>query len=404
MDLVTEYLKLGLRFDRVVDGFVDSYIGDPELKQQVAAEPTPDPAELSRRAGELFRQVPDAGLPAARAEFLTAHLEALGVAGRRLAGEQMSFIAEVQAYFQVDIDPVDTDVYATVHKEIAGLLDRAGTPPSGSLADRLAAHRATEACPPELVETAVTTLATALRERVAGPAGLPDEERITFEIERDVPWSGFNYYLGDYSSRVAVNADVDHRMSQFPVLVAHECYPGHHTEHCRKEKLLVRAGGQGEQAIFLVNTPQSLMAEGLGDLALTAAVGPGWADWAAGVLDGIGPTFEPELAEALELVSRPLNTVRQNAAIMLHDRGVDADVVVEYLRTWGLVDQKRARGQLRFMSDPLWRAYTSTYVEGERLLRPWLEARPSDVSAMQRFARLLDEPLTPAAIQAEMRA
>ncbi len=402
MDLVTDYLKLGLRFDRLVDGFVDSYIGDPALKQQVADEPMPDPAELSRSAAELSRQVPDAGLPPDRADFLTAHLDALAVSGRRLAGEEMSFIAEVHAYFQVQIELVDTQAYAAVHEEIADLLDQAGMPANKNLAARLAAQRATEACPPEVVGTAVTTLAAALRARVAEPAGLPAEERIAFDIERDVPWSGFNYYLGDYSSRVAVNADVDHRMSQFPVLVAHECYPGHHTEHCRKEKLLVRAGGQAEQTIFLVNTPQSLMAEGLGDLALTAAVGPGWAAWAAEVLAGIGPTFDPELAEALELASRPLNTVRQNAAIMLHDRGADAEDVVAYLRKWSLVDEKRARGQLRFMSDPLWRAYTSTYVEGERLLRPWLEARPAGQSAMERFARLLDEPLTPARIQAEM--
>ncbi len=404
MDLVTEYLKLGLRFGRVVDGFVDSYIGDPTLTQRVADEPVPDPAALSRRAAQLSREVASSGLSAVRSEFLTAHLDALAVAGRRLAGEQLSFIEEVHAYFQVQIDLVDTQAYAAAHDEVTGLLDQAGTPKSTDLAERLAALRATEACPPELVETAVTTLAAALRERVSGPVGLPAQERINFEIERDVPWSGFNYYLGDYSSRVAVNADVDHRMSQIPVLVAHECYPGHHTEHCRKEKLLVRGSGQAEQTIFLVNTPQSLMAEGLGDLALTAAVGPGWAGWAAQVLHGIGPAFEPELAEALELALRPLNTVRQNAAIMLHDRGADAEDVVGYLRTWGLVDEKRARGQLRFMSDPLWRAYTSTYVEGERLLRPWLDARPVGQTAMERFARLLDEPLTPAGIVAEMSA
>jgi hypothetical protein len=402
MDLVTEYLKLGLRFGRVVDGFVDSYIGDPALQQQVADEPGPDPAQLSRRAAELSAQVPDAGLSADRSGFLTAHLDALTVAGRRLAGESMSFIDEVHSYFQVRIDLVDTDAYATAHDRIAGLLDGAGAPRDRNLAQRLAAVRANEACPPELVETAVRALAAALRDLVAEPAGLPTGERIEFEIERDAPWSGFNYYLGNYSSRVAVNADVDHRMTQFPVLVAHECYPGHHTEHCRKEKLLVRDGGQAEQSIFLVNTPQSLMAEGLGDLALTAALGPGWAAWAAEVLAGIGPRFEPDLAEALELASRPLNTVRQNAAIMLHDRGADADAAVAYLQKWSLVDEKRARGQLRFMSDPLWRAYTSTYVEGERLLRPWLEARPPGQTAMERFTRLLDEPLTPAAIQAEL--
>ena len=58
------------------------------------------------------------------------------------------------------------------------------------------------------------------------------------------------------------------------------------------------------------------------------------------------------------------------------NRGCAEEDVLNYLRRWGLADEKRARGSLRFMSDPLWRAYTSTYVEGERLLRPWLESRP----------------------------
>ncbi len=403
MDVVTEYLELGLRFGRVVDGFVDAYTGDPRLKQQVDDEPSPDPAQLSRQAAMLATRVRDADLTPARTDFLTAHLDALSVAGRRLAGEPMSFVQEVHSYFQVQIAQVDTDVYREAHREIAGLLDGAGIPTGRPLADRLALVREQELCPPDLVETAVRTVAAALRDLVVGPTGLPGAETIEFDIERDVAWSGFNYYLGAYASRVAVNADVGHRMSQFPVLVAHECYPGHHTEHCRKEHLLVEQGGQLEQTIFLVNTPQCLMAEGLGDLALSAVIGPGWASWAAEVLDGVGPRFEPELVEALELAARPLDTVRQNAAIMLHDHGAGPEEVVEYLQTWMLADEKRARQLLRFLSDPLWRAYTSTYVEGERLLRPWLEARPAGQPALTRFRRLLDEPLTPAAVQAELR-
>ncbi len=401
-DVVTEYVKLGLRFDRVVPGFVDSYIGDPAWKNEVADEPQPDPADLSRQAAALVGRVGDAGLADDRADFLTAHLDALAVAGRRLAGAPMTLVEEVQSYFQVSIGMEDTEVYADAHRRIADLLDQAGVPAGPHLAERLAAVRAPEACPPELVETAVRTVAAALREMAVEPCGLPAQEHIDFEIERDVSWGGFNYYLGDYRSRVAVNADVGHRMSQFPVLVAHECYPGHHAEHCRKEELLVRRGGQQEQTIFLVNTPQSLLAEGLGDLALTALIGAEWATWAAQVLDGVGPRFEPELAEALELAFRPLNTVRQNAALLLHDRHADQEQVIDYLRRWGLMEEKRARQSLRFLSDPLWRAYSSTYVEGERLLRPWLDARPASQSALQRFQRLLDEPLTPAVIQREM--
>ncbi|HEY7814148.1 MAG TPA: DUF885 domain-containing protein, partial [Nakamurella sp.] len=46
----------------------------------------------------------------------------------------------------------------------------------------------------------------------------------------------------------------------------------------------------------------------------------------------------------------------------------------------------------------------STYVEGDRLLRPWLEARQAGQSAMDRFRRLLDEPLTPRVIRSELGA
>ena len=400
MDLVTEYLKLGLRFNRVVDGFVDAYTGDPVLKEQVANEPAPDPAELSRQAGTLSAAVADTDLDPARAAFLTAHLDALVVAARRLAGEPMSFIDEVESYFQVRIGEIDTEVYAAAHAQISDLIGG-----SGPLDERLAAVRATEACPPELVEEVVRTVAAALRERVSEPTGLAQlPEHIDFEIARDVAWSGFNYYLGGFASRVAVNADIGHRMSQFGVLVAHECYPGHHTEHCRKEDLLVNRGRQVEHTIFLVNTPQCLMAEGLGDLALTAAVGPGWGRWLADVLDGVGPAFDGDLVEALEVAARPLNTVRQNAAIMLHDRGADPEDVIAYQRRWGLASEQQARQRMRFMTDPLWRAYTSTYVEGDRLLRPWLAARAPGTSALQRFQRLLDEPMTPAVIQRELAA
>ena len=84
---------------------------------------------------------------------------------------------------------------------------------------------------------------------------------------------------------------------------------------------------------------------------------------------------------------------------MLHDEHRDVDEVVAFVRRWLLVDDKRARQMLRFLSSPLWRAYTSTYVEGYRLLRAWLDARPADVSLIERFGRLLDEPLVPSALR-----
>jgi hypothetical protein len=83
---------------------------------------------------------------------------------------------------------------------------------------------------------------------------------------------------------------------------------------------------------------------------------------------------------------------------MLHDEHRDADEVAAFLRRWLLVNDTRARQMLRFLSSPLWRAYTSTYVEGYRLLRRWLDDRPAGVSVAERFGRLLDDPLIPSAL------
>src|SRR5437764_14324604 len=101
--LVTEYLLLGLRFDRIVEGFVDAYTGDPVLRRRVENEPRPDPARLAGRARTLRAELPGAELPEPRRRFLDAHLTALECSGRTLVGERVSFADEVEAYFQVRV-------------------------------------------------------------------------------------------------------------------------------------------------------------------------------------------------------------------------------------------------------------------------------------------------------------
>jgi hypothetical protein len=144
------------------------------------------------------------------------------------------------------------------------------------------------------------------------------------------------------------------------------------------------------------------MAEGLADLALHAAIGPDWGTWATEIYADLGLRFDGERAAAIAQASAALADVRQDAALMLHDEHRDVDDVIAFLQRWQLTSDTRARQSLRFLSSPLWRAYTSTYVEGYRLLRAWLDARPADVTLTERFGRLLDEPLVPSALRADV--
>ncbi|MBJ7465522.1 MAG: DUF885 domain-containing protein, partial [Mycolicibacterium sp.] len=210
--LIREYLLLGLRFDRVEEGYVDSFTGDPALRRQVADEPTPDPADLAREALRLLAEVPSTeGLDAQRAGYLAAHLKALACAGRKFAGEPVGFVEEVREYFDVDIAKGDPDRYRDAHTKLDEALGG-----SGPLAQRLQAYRAGEEIPPDRLEECIHAFSSALRDTVRATYPLPESETITYEVVTDKPWSGFNYYLGDYPSTVAVNADLKQQMSNLP--------------------------------------------------------------------------------------------------------------------------------------------------------------------------------------------
>lgn len=391
--LVTEYLRLGLAFDRLEEGFVDAYTGDPQLRRDAENAPAPEPAVLARRAAELRVELPEAGLSAQRTEFLDVHLVAMECSARKFAGEEIGFVDEVRAYFDVDIAPGDPEDYREAHRLMDEVLGG-----DGPLAERAAAYRRGDEIPPEKLATCVEAFSSALRERVRDRYPLPDVEHVTYEVVGDKPWSGFNYYLGGFHSKVAINSDLKQHMAHLPALIAHEAYPGHHTEHCRKEAGLV-AAGEDEQTLFLVNTPQCLMAEGLADLALQSIVGPGWGVWAQEIYADLGLRFDGERAERFSTASAKLLSVRQDAALLLHDQHRGADEVALFLQRWSLATPERARQSLRFLSSPLWRAYISTYVEGYRLLGGWLDGAADAAERADRFGRLLDEPLTPGAIR-----
>ncbi|MBC2643086.1 MULTISPECIES: DUF885 domain-containing protein [unclassified Rhodococcus (in: high G+C Gram-positive bacteria)] len=395
VSFVREYLLLGLGFDRLEEGFVDAYTGDPALRRQVENAPKPDPRDLARTAAHLRAELPSAGLSEERARFLDVHLRALECSGRKFAGDDIGFVDEVEAYFDVHIERGDEEQYREAHRKMDAVL-----PGPAPLAERVRVHRAKDTIPADRLQECVDAFSSALRDLVRQHYVLPDSEVVEYEVVGDKPWSGFNYYLGDYRSKVAINSDLEQHMANLPRLIAHESYPGHHTEHCRKEAGLVGAG-QLEQTLFVVNTPQCLMAEGLADLALESIVGADWGLWAQEIYADLGLRFDGEQAQRLSAASGQLLGVRQDAAMMLHDEGRSHDDVAAFLQRWSLSTPERARQSLRFLSSPLWRAYTSTYVEGYRLLGGWLAEVPVGAERSERFRRLLDEPLVPSVLRAD---
>ena len=103
VDVPLEYVRLGLRFDRVEPGFVDAYTGDGRIRAAVQDEPAPTPQGLRDQARGLLAELASADLAADRAGFLRGQLTGLECSARKMAGEPVPFLDEVRSYFQVDL-------------------------------------------------------------------------------------------------------------------------------------------------------------------------------------------------------------------------------------------------------------------------------------------------------------
>lgn len=395
--LVRDYLLIGLRLGRLVDGLVDCYYGDPTLRDQVAAEPSVDPRDLSRQATRTLAALPASDLDRPRRQHLTAQLAALRAVADRVAGTPVSFRDEVRAYFDVEVTRTPQERYAAVHDEMESLL-----PGPGPLVNRVEEFYRRNTVPPELLQRCVQAVSDAVRERTRDRFDLPESERVEYTVVRDAPWNAYNRYLGDFRSAVALNAASGRSVAALPIIVTHESYPGHHTEHCLKEASLVRGGGQDEHTIALVNTPRCLVVEGMAEAAVDAVLGPGWGEWTARILAGEGVHVEGERVERMRGLVLRLLPARVDAALLLHDEGGSREEALAYLRRWMLLPPERAEQMIRFLADPLWGAYSVTYSEGGRLVDAWLAARDPGTSLTDRFTALLREPLLPAQLRADV--
>jgi hypothetical protein len=308
------------------------------------------------------------------------------VSARRFAGETIAFVDEVEECYGVRPTRISEDELALAHQRLDAAL-----PGIGALAERYITWREAQAVPVDKLRPAIDSLAEDFRARTHVLFGLPEGEHIDWDLVTDEPWSGFNYYAGDLRSRVVINTDLPVLSPALGHLVAHEAYPGHHTEHSRKEAGLVRRRGHLEETIFMVGTPQCLLAEGLADLGLEVIVPAQRHDVLASHLRPLGIPYDADVArevsEASELVG---NAVRGNLAFLLHADGTSADDAIAYGERWGLLPRARAEKAVQFQTDPTWRAYIFCYIDGLRLCRSYVDGDPA------RFERLITEALLPA--------
>jgi hypothetical protein len=389
-----EFVRLALAIDEHQPGFVDAYFGPDEWMQETKNAGKIPLHDLSERVNSLADDISQASdMDEQRKDFLERQVNAMQMSLRLLGGEKVSLAEEAGALYDIQPQWKDEAIFEEGHRALEEAL-----PAGGSLPERLEAWKKSLEIPLGKVRELLPFVIDRLRELTRTHFDMPVEETFEVEFVTDQPWMAYNWYIGKYRSRIEINTDLPASLTELPEIIAHEAYPGHHTELVMKEQKLIGQKKYVEHAVILLNSPSSVMSEGIATSALETLLTDGeLEDWyreellpRAG-LTHIDPKRIPRIRRALQKGSG----LWGNAAFMLHEQNKSDDEVCSYLKKYGLHTDQEAERAVRFISNPLDRFYVFTYHAGYELLSELF----SHLERHTYFARLLEEPVTPSRVQ-----
>jgi len=391
---VEEYVRLALSINEYLPGYIDSYFGPSEWAQeakQAGKLPLPD---LTQRADQLATNISQANhWDTQRKEFLACQINAMQMSLRLLAGENVPLAEEVQAIYDVQPTWRDEANFLEYQKWLDEML-----PKGDSLKERLESWKNSLEIPVEKVKELLPFIVNSLRELAHRKFSLPEDESFVVEFISDQTWMAYNRYLGEYRSLIEINTDLPMWLDQFVITMAHEGYPGHHTELSIKDARLVRQRGYQEHVLTLINAPSCVISEGIARSALETLLTDQELEelYQEELLPRAGMThLDAKKIVGIINAEKKINGLWGNAAFMLHDQKKSTEEIIAYLQKYEMSTDQEANRAIRFMSGPLDRSYIFTYTVGHDLLQELFSIADRD----KYFARLLEEPVTPSQIR-----
>ncbi len=389
MDTIAQqYVELAHDIERLDPGYIDGYYGEEQWKG------TGRSLEAMTLAVESLSQAIVAVHNVERRTFLTAQVNAMKTKIGLLRGEPISYAAEVRGLY--DVEPVR--IPESSFDEAIATLDTL-LPGSGTIEEREQAFRRQFVVDPDKLPLLLDVIIDELRQRTLALVDLPEGDGFETRMVNNEPWSAYNWYLGNYQSRVDINTDLPTYLVWLPDLIAHEAYPGHHTEHVMKEKLLWHIAERGEHTVLLINAPECVINEGIATRARKIVMGDDelveWLEHDLAPLAGLTGVPIREML-AITKARRNFRSISNNAALLLYAEGATEDEVVAYIQRYRLATEQEARKTLSFIKHPNFRSYGFTYTAGADLLDALFEKKGTP---REWFRRLLTEPITPGVLR-----
>ena len=393
-----DYVRLQLAIGEKEEGYIDAYYGPPELlaegKAIGQADGLPQLAArveaLSSRIGAMSAGA--SGMDARRARFLLAQLTAARTRLRMLQGEKLSFETEAEGLFGVRPELKPLSAFDPVLAQIERLF-----PGDGPLWQRVDAFAERFVIPSARLKSVFDAAIAECRARTVRHIPLPPGERFDLAFVTGKNWSGYNYYLGNFTSRIEINTDLPIRMPRAVDLGCHEGYPGHHLLNALIEQRLVRERGWVEFSVYPLYSPQSLLAEGSANYGIDLAFpGPEKLAYETRILYPLAglPVAEAARYEQLLDATRALQGARFTIARELLEGRVSEAEAVRLTQKYQLVSEARARQSVKFTQQ--YRSYVINYGLGRDMVAADVEAAGADAAARwRRMEQLLSEPTLP---------
>ena len=389
MDTVAEaYVKLVLAVGRHDDLYVDAYYGPPAWKTMAGnGQPVPL-ADLLTQARALQTDLRAAEGPEDRKRYLEKQLVAVEGHLRRLSGERMTLTEECRVLYDADPPHHDVAEFEAAQRKLESLL-----PGTGPLGPRIEALRKAVYIAHDRIAPALAAALQAARTATAPFVKLPEGEQFVTALVTDKPWGAYNWYLGNYKSRIELNTDLPVEATGLLGTMCHEGYPGHHVYNVLLEHNLVKGKGWVEYTVYPLYSPQSLLAEGTANVGIDIVFNDDERRRALTGTIASASGVPPAAIAALDKIRdamKPLHYVNGEAARMLLDDGKPDAEVAAFIRKWALVTEERSKKSVDFART--YRSYVFNYSLGEDIVRDWI-GEGADRS--QRFFDILSRPVVP---------
>ena len=411
--MAARYLRLTLEAGTYEDGYIDAYYGPAEEKAQAEAERRPREELISEAQAmvrtidtllsraDLAAQSPEPPYsPRRRLLALRGMLVAADTRLRMVGGERLSFAEEARGLFGVNVTTRPLAEYDAILARLDTLL-----PGSAPLPERVNAFNDRYIIPTDRLRPVFEAAIAECRRRTAQHIALPAGERFTMDFVTNKPWSGYNYYLGDYQSRIEINTDLPIRLSRAVDLGCHEGYPGHHVLNLLIEQRMARGGATGTPwREYLVNplySPTSVLSEGSANYGIDLAFpGPERLAFERDVLYPLAG-LDPATAETywrVQQATDALGGARLTIARMYLDGELTREQAIAATQRYLLVNRARAEQSVGFTDH--YRSCVLNYGWGRDLVRQFVErGEPDQATRWQRMEAILSQPTLPTDLQ-----